>query len=57
MDRRFIIPDNLNLLGVKAVFTTRSNGERNHPLKGFNLSFTDETKREEVIKNRSAVAS
>ena len=57
MNKEFIIPDNLKLPGLKAIFTTRSNGDRDDPLKGLNLSFKGGIDRESVIENRSAVAS
>lgn len=57
MDQGFIIPDNLNLAGVKAIFTTRIDGDRTNPLKGLNLSFSDRIEIETVLKNRSFVAS
>lgn len=57
MDNGFIIPDNLNLAGVKAIFTTRIDGDRADPLKGLNLSFSYGMEVESVLKNRSFVAS
>lgn len=57
MDQRFVIANNLNMPGVKAIFTTRVDGDRNNPLRGFNLSFTEGFEEEVTIKNRSHVAS
>lgn len=57
MERQFITPGNLDLPGIKAIFTARSNGDMNNPLKGFNLSFADGNDREAVTRNRNAVAS
>lgn len=43
--------------GVKSVFTTRIDGDRKEPLKGFNLSFTDGVDSRVVVENRSYLAS
>lgn len=57
MDNKFIIPENLNLPGIRAIFTSRLNGERNDPLKGLNLSFTEGVETDSILKNRSFIAS
>jgi len=57
VNKGFIIPDNLRLPGLKAIFTTRSEGGKDGRGQGFSLSFTDGIEREEVVQNRSRVAS
>ncbi|MEK6690483.1 MAG: peptidoglycan editing factor PgeF [Nitrospirota bacterium] len=60
---KFIIPTNMNHSGVKTIFTTRMDGDRKDPLKGFNLSFINGVsegscgEQKSIIENRSYLAS
>ena len=47
----------MNHAGVKAIFTTRMDGDKKDPLKGFNLSFINGAEDRSVIENRSYLAS
>ncbi len=54
---KFIIPTNMNHSGVKTIFTTRMDGDRNDSLKGFNLSFINGVEEKSIIENRFYLAS
>ncbi len=57
MNNLLITSNNINIPGVKAIFTTRMDGDKKDPLKGFNLSFINGVDAKVITENRAYLAS